>query len=483
MISRFCIFVVPIFAMCAAFSSRAGAAEPTPPPNPRLAKELEKFQDLKFGFMMHFGAYSQWGCIESWPLVEEDKWARPDDLKPWIERGKDLARFQRDYFALPKTFNPTKFDPVAWAKSAKDCGMKYVVYTTKHHDGFCMYDTKLTDYKVTAIDCPFHAHPQADTVRAVFDAFRKQGFVIGVYFSKADWHHAGYWDPARPAHTRNPNYDTAAEPQRWRGFVDFVYGQIEELMTNYGPVSLLFLDAGQVRPPQQDIHMDRLAAMARRHQPGLIIADRTVGGRYEDYFTPEQEVPDKPLPHAWETCMTMGDSWSFRPNDRYKSAHRLIQLLVEICAKGGNFLLNVGPQPDGQLPAEALARMREIGAWMKVNGEAIYATRPIAPYKDGDVSFTRKGNTIYAIYVAKGETDSMPRAISFSTLRPAAGTEVRMLGVSGPLKWRIDAAGKTVVDIPASIQKSPPCRHAFAVKFDLGGSYQSSRPAKQVHLL
>ena len=127
--------------------------------------------------------------------------------------------------------------------------------------------------------------------------------------------------------------------------------------------------------------------------------------------------------------------------------------------------------------------MREIGAWMKVNGEAIYATRPIAPYKDGDVSFTRKGNTIYAIYVAKGETDSMPRAISFSTLRPAAGTEVRMLGVSGPLKWRIDAAGKTVVDIPASIQKSPPCRHAFAVKFDLGGSYQSSRPAKQVHLL
>src|SRR5208283_3794243 len=234
---------------------------------------------------------------------------------------------------------------------------------------------------------------------ATFDAFRKEGFAIGVYFSKADWHNADYWDPARPAHTRNPNYDTSAEPKKWQRFVDFVYGQVEELMRNYGPVSLLFLDAGQVRPPQQDIQMDRLAAMARRHQPGLIIADRTVGGRYEDYLTPEQEVPDKPLPRAWETCMTMGDSWSFKPNDKYKSTHRLVQLLVEIVAKGGNFLLNVGPQPDGRLPAGALLRMREIGDWMKVNGEAIYATRPIAPYKEGNVSFTRKGGTVYAIYV------------------------------------------------------------------------------------
>ena len=114
----------------------------------------------------------------------------------------------------------------------------------------------------------------------------KKASRIGVYFSKADWHHPDYWDPARHAHTRNPNYDTAAEPEKWQRFVDFTYGQVEELMSNYGPVFLLFLDAGQVRPPQQDIRMDRLAAMARRHQPGLIIADRTVGGRYENYLTP-----------------------------------------------------------------------------------------------------------------------------------------------------------------------------------------------------
>jgi alpha-L-fucosidase len=190
-----------------------------------------------------------------------------------------------------------------------------------------------------------------------------------------------------------------------------------------------------------------------------------VGGRYENYMTPEQEVPDKPLPYAWESCLTMGDSWSFKPNDKYKSTHRLIQLLVEIVAKGGNFLLNVGPQPDGRLPTGALVRMKEIGDWMKVNGEAIYATRPIAPYKDGNVSFTSKGETVYAIYVTKSEADGMPREINFSTLRPAAGSEVHLLGAAEPLPWRTGASGRTTIDVPAALQKSPPCRHAFVVKF------------------
>jgi alpha-L-fucosidase len=160
----------------------------------------------------------------------------------------------------------------------------------------------------------------------------------------------------------------------------------------------------------------------------------------------------------------MGDSWSFKPNDKYKSTHRLVQLLVEIVAKGGNFLLNVGPQPDGRLPAGALLRMREIGDWMKVNSEAIYATRPIAPYKEGNVSFTSKGRTVYAIYVTASEGAPVPPEISFSGLRPATGSEMRLLGAAEPLVWRTDPAGRTTIEIPAGLQKAPPCRHAFVVR-------------------
>ena len=432
---------------------------------PAIRQRLEWFQDLKFGFMMHWGVYSQWGCIESWPLVEEDKWARPDDLKAWTGREKDMERFRKDYWLLSTTFNPDKFDPARWARTAKAAGMKYVIFTTKHHDGFCLFDTRQTDYRVTAPGVPFHANPGSNVVREVFNAFRGQGIGIGAYFSKADWHSPDYWGPGAPARTRNPNYDTLANPARWARFVDYTHRQIEELMTGYGPIDILWLDAGQVRPPTQDIQMDKLAAMARQHQPGLLLVDRTVGGRYENYRTPEQEVPDKPLPYAWETCMTMGDQWSFKRNDRYKSTHRLVCLLVDIVGKGGNFLLNVGPQPDGQLPPEAEQRMKEIGDWMRVNGEAIYGTRPVPPYKDGQTVFTRKGNRVYAIYLTKTENEALPLEVAFSSLHPKPGSSVRLLGVGQALSWQ-SRGSQTVIEIPEAVTKSPPCRHAFAFEFE-----------------
>jgi len=449
---------------------RAPDAQPEPPEAAWLPERLGHFQDLKFGFMMHWAPYSQWGCIESWPLVEEDKWARPDDLKAWTERGKDMQQFTRDYWALPKTFNPLKFDPDKWATTAKRAGMKYVVFTTKHHDGFAMFDTKYSDYRITAPDVPFHADPRSNVVREVFTSFRRKGFAIGAYYSKADWHNPDYWDPSKPAKTRNPNYDTLAQPEKWQRFVDFTHHQIEELMTGYGPIDILWLDAGQVRPPLQDLKMDSLAAMARSHQPHLIIVDRTVGGRYENYRTPEQEVPEKPLPYVWETCMTMGDQWSFKPGDKYKSTHKLIHLLVDIVGKGGNFLLNVGPQPDGQLPAEAVKRMDEIGAWLHVNGAAIYGTRPIAPYKEGHVVFTRKGRTVYAIYLPETENDGPPPQITFSSLHPRPGSAVRMLGVNRPLAWQTNAPGRTVVEVPATVRSAPPSRHGYTLEFDADGT-------------
>lgn len=448
-----------------AIADRAAAGASESVEDPQLAQRLEWFQDLKFGLFMHWGAYSQWGCIESWPLVEEDKWARPNDLKAWTDRNKDIEWFKRDYWPLPKTFNPVKFDPAKWVEAAKYAGMKYYVFTTKHHDGFCMFDTRLTDYRITAPDCPFHTNARSNVVKEVFQAFRQAGFGIGAYFSKADWHSPYYWSPDAPAKTRNPNYDTRKEPEKWAKFVQFVYGQIEELMSGYGHVDILWLDAGQVRPPRQDIQMDKLAAMARRYQPGLIIVDRTVGGKYENYRTPEQEVPDKPLPYVWETCMTMGDQWSNKPNDNYKSAHRLIQLLVDIVAKGGNFLLNIGPQPDGELPAVALSRLKEIGDWMHVNGEGIYGTRPIAPYKEGQVAFTHKGQTVYAIYLTKNAADGLPDKVSFSSLKPVPGSEIHLLGVSEPLKWQTGPDGKIVIQIPPLVIAAPPGLHAFVFKF------------------
>jgi alpha-L-fucosidase len=426
------------------------AEPPADNPEPWLKERLEWFQDLKFGFMMHWGAYSQWGCIESWPLVEEDKWARPDDLPAWVERGKDMERFERDYWSLPKTFNPVKFDPARWASVAKRAGTKYLVFTTKHHDGFCMFDSHLTDYRITAPDVPFHDNPRSNVVQQVFSAFRNEGFAIGAYFSKADWHSPYYWLPGRPAKTRNPNYDPLQERDTWGQFVEFTHGQIRELVTGYGPIDILWLDAGQVRPPIQDMQMDRLATMARQAQPRLIIVDRTVGGRYENYRTPEQEVPDQPLPYPWETCMTLGDQWSYKPNDQYKSTFKLIHLLVDIVGKGGNFLLNVGPQPDGELPAVAVQRLEEIGAWLDRNGEAIYGTRPVPPYKNGQVVFTRKKNIAYAIYLATTEQDPLPEQVSFSGLAPVAGSTVQLLGGPAGMAWRRDDRGRVTVDVPAA---------------------------------
>ncbi|MGD0094437.1 MAG: alpha-L-fucosidase, partial [Planctomycetota bacterium] len=315
-------------------------------------------------------------------------------------------------------------------------------------------------------DCPYSRSAQPDVAKVLFDAFREEGFAISAYFSKSDWHHPAYWSPDAPARTRNPNYDTLKQPEKWQPFVEFVHAQVEELLTGYGKVDILWLDGGQVRPPAQDIQMDRLAEMARKYQKDLLIADRTVGGKHENFRTPEQEVPDKPQPFVWESCITMGDQWSFKPNDKYKSTRRLIHLLVDVVAKGGNLLLNIGPDSDGELPPAALQRLSEIGDWMQLNGEAIYKTRVLPPYKDGRVCLTRKGDTAYAIYLCEEGADTLPQRVCLHGVKLKAGSKIRLLGVDEPLSW--EAAGDAInVEIPAAVVDNPPCRHAFAFKMKL----------------
>ncbi|RYY08696.1 MAG: alpha-L-fucosidase, partial [Chitinophagaceae bacterium] len=287
----------------------------TAPTDPLVIEKLGQWQDLKFGLFMHWGTYSQWGVVESWSLCPEDE--------GWTQRRGQYAgnyyEYVQAYEKLQTTFNPTKFDPAKWAAAAKKAGMKYVVFTTKHHDGFNMFDTKQSDYKITDPKTPFSSNPKANVAKEVFDAFRKESFLTGAYFSKPDWHSKDYWWPYFPPKDRNVNYEPVKYPERWTAFKDFTYKQIEELMTGYGKMDILWLDGGWVRPlstvdtsiswqkgikTDQDIDMKRIAGMARSHQPGLIVVDRSVPGEFENYTTPEQEVPHEPLSYPWETCMT-----------------------------------------------------------------------------------------------------------------------------------------------------------------------------------
>ncbi len=443
-----------------------------PHPDPLVEQKLQWFQDQKLGLLMHWGPYCQWGVVESWSICPEDE--------DWTKRRGPYAD---DYFAyvdayerLQTTFDPVKFDPDAWALAARAAGMRYVVFTTKHHDGFCMFDTHQTDYKITAASCPFSRDPRADVTHAIFTAFRAQGLGIGAYFSKPDWHSPDYWWPYFPPFDRNVNYDIPEYPARWEAFKAFTYAQVEELMTGYGTVDILWLDGGWVQPMtatsprwgkspcDQDIDMPRIATMARGHQPGLIIVDRAVDGPYQDYRTPEQEVPDTPPDAVWETCMTMGTSWSYVSDDTYKPAAQLVHLLVEIVARGGNLLLNIGPGPGGELPPVSLDRLAELGAWLDVNGPAIYATRAIAPYQDGDVCYTRSADGTLNVIVLLSGDEAPGTEVVVPSFAPRTGGEVTLLGGHAPLIWQPRGEG-CVITIPADIRRHPPCGYAWTLRF------------------
>jgi alpha-L-fucosidase len=459
-----------------------------PETDPLVIEKLERWQDLKFGLLMHWGAYSQWGIVESWSLCPEDY--------GWCERREgsspgDYFAYKKEYEALKESFDPRDFDPDRWAEAAANAGMRYVVFTTKHHDGFCMFDTKQTDYKITSPDCPFHTHPKADVARGIFEAFRAEGMWTGAYFSKPDWHNEHYWYPYYPPRDRNVNYDPHLYPERWGRFVDFTHAQIMELMSDYGPMDILWLDGGWVQKTNpaelrewydgrlaeigsgflkhqiidQDIRMDELVAKAREQQPGLIVVDRAVYGKNQNYLTPENRVPEKELPYPWESCIIAGGGWSWVPKASYKSVRETVHLLVDIVAKGGNLLLNIAPGPDGTWHEEAYTLLSGVGEWMTVNSEAIYETRAIAPYKANNVCLTHKvvGGAVYAIYLAgEGET-APPASIRVDGVLPADDASVSLLGAKGDLAWEADEHGFTV-EVPADVREAPPCEDAWTLR-------------------
>lgn len=414
------------------------------PTDPLVQQKLAKWQDVKFGLMMHWGTYSQWGIVESWSLCPEDE--------GWCERrgphSHDWYEYKKAYEAIPKTFNPVKFNPEKWATAAKNAGMKYVVFTTKHHDGFAMFDSKHTDYKIT--NTPFKSNPKSNVTKEILSAFRKEGFMTGTYFSKPDWNVDSYWWPYFPPKDRNSTYDPKKKPEIWEKFKTFTYNQIEDLMTGYGSVDILWLDGGWVRPfntidpkiswqksipYEQDIDMARIAKMARSHQPGLLVVDRTVTGEFENYVTPEQQIPDHYMPIPWESCITMGDSWSYIPKENFKSTEKLVHTLVDIVAKGGNLLLNVAPGPDGEWHPEAYTRLEEIGKWMNVNNMGIYDTKPLAPYRQGKWAYTKKGNSIYAFYLAEAG-EKLPTSLKPDGITIPKTAKITLAGSKKALKQK-----------------------------------------------
>lgn len=424
------------------------------PEEPEVRERLEWFKDQKLALMMHFGIYSQLGIYESWPLSDADAhWSRTQ-----IDWTDDGEAFKRQYWDLWKSFNPVRIQPEKWASLAKENGFRYLIFTTKHHDGFCLFDTKYTDFKTTNPACPFSKNPQADIARHVFDAFRAQGLGIAAYFSKPDWHNEDFWEGKGVGRTvsRMPTYDVKAHPEKWARFREFTKNQIVELVRDYGPVDVIWLDGGQVqRKTGLDIGIEDIIAEARKFKPNLISADRTAGGTCENVITPEQTVPPEPLAVPWESCITMGTGFSYRYDDTFKSPRELVHLLLDVVAKGGNLALNVAPGPDGRLPEPAIERMAALGEWLKANGKGIYATRPAAPFAKGDWRFTatKDGRTLFAFRLWHGgECDSLAQTIPMTESDKVASVRHLATGIEVPFR-AID--GGIAIRLPDTFRTDP----------------------------
>lgn len=341
------------------------AQTPASAPDPRL----DWWREARFGLFIHWGLYA----------VPAGEWKGRDIYGEWIRTSAQIPLDEYDQFR--ERFNPTKFDADAWAKMAKDAGMKYVVITTKHHDGFSLFDSKHSEFDVMAT--PF----RRDIMKELSTAVRANGLQMGWYHSIMDWHHPDYL-PRRDWETTR-----STEGADFNRFNRYLENQVTELLSNYGPIGVMWFD-GQWEATWTPERGQPLYDLCRKLQPNVIVNDRV--GTPGDYRTPEQYVPEKGLEVDWETCMTMNDHWGYnRANLNYKSTETLVRTLVDIASKGGNFLLNVGPTPEGEFPPESVQRLREMGAWMRVNGEAIYGTHAaqIDPPKWGRI--TRKGRTVF----------------------------------------------------------------------------------------
>lgn len=414
------------------------------PTDPQVVDKLKNWQDLKFGVLMHWGVYSVPGMVESWAICDED----------WVTRDTTMTyqQYKEWYWGLADKFNPVKFNPDQWASVMRDAGMRYMIFTTKHHDGFCLFDSKYTDYSIARH--AFRDNPKRDVLKHVLQSFRDKGFMIGEYFSKPDWHSQDYWWDVYPTKRgRNVNYDIKKWPWRWEAFKKYTYDQMEEVLTRYGKVDIFWLDGGWVcKENNQDIDLPKIATMARSHQPGLIIVDRTIHGPYENYRTPERTIPETQLDTPWESCIPLTNDWGWVPRPTWKSPAKVINTLIEVVAKGGNLVLGVGPTPEGLIEPEAVQRLEAIGRWLNKNGQAIYNTTITPHYNEGRLWFTasKDGKKRYALY-ALPDGEQLPATLSWTGNKPKS---VHLLATGQKLKAQ-KQDNRTTINLPKGLKNEP----------------------------
>lgn len=261
---------------------------------------------------------------------------------------------------------------------------------------------------------------------------------------------------------RGPSYNPEEHPDLWEDFVQFTHEQLMELLTDYGRIEVLWLDAGWVsHKSKQDIRLGELVEKARINQPWLLSADRLIGGPYENIITPEQAIPKNPMDVPWESCITMGTAFSFRYEDDYKSTREIIHILIEVISKGGNLALNVAPQPDGRLPRGAVQRMKELGSWLNVYGEAVYGSRMCSPYFNENIGFTCKGNTTYCFYLYENENSLIKEDILIPYTKKV--TNIDIVGGKNNIPYKQLNEGILIKMPESEINQNTPIAHVFKI--------------------
>ena len=399
------------------FAVLNAAAQNTYTPSPENLKAREWFQDAKFGMFIHWGVYSILGDGE------------------WVMNNQRIDK--QTYQKLPAFFNPISYDPAEWVALAKAAGMNYITLTSKHHDGFAMWDSKLTDWDI--VDRTPYGK---DIIKMLADECKKQGIKLFFYHSQLDWYQEDYYP-------RGNTGSTAGRPEKgdWYKYLDYMDGQLTELLTNYGEIGGIWFD-GFWDKKDADWRLDKTYGLIHKLQPACLVGsnhhlatfpgedfqmfEKDLPGQKTTGFNPDQKMGELP----YETCETMNNSWGFNLQDKnYKSTKNLIQYLVKAAGFNSNFLLNVGPMPDGRIQPEFIKTLGEIGKWMEKNGETIYGTRggPVSPRAWGVT--TQKGNKVF-VHVLNPEDNNL--------LIPDFGAKVKKItffGSGEKLKYRQDAFG------------------------------------------